>query len=540
MKKNSFMEGAMIATIGIVLCKVLGLVYVVPFYNIIGTKGGALYSYAYSIYSIFLSLSMCGIPIAISKLISEYDELNFQYTKQKVYKIASTIIRLIGIAAFVLLFITAPLIANVIIGGVEGGNTVSEITIAIRIVSLALLVVPQLSIVRGYFQGHKFITSTSISEVIEQSLRVAVIIIGSYVSVKILDLPIEYAVYVAILGATLGAVFSLVYLKIKYKNIPIKTSKKMEVEEKISTKKILKQIICYALPFVLIDLLKSAYGMVDSLTVVKTMVNLGYDTASAETALGVMATWGTKLNMIVISISLGLTVSLVPNIAGSAAKKDYKDINDKINQSIMLLLYTTLPMAFGISFLATPVWVIFYGYNLLSIKLFQMFILQVVFFGLYTTIINLAQSMNETKIALGSLFGSFIAKVLLNIPMMYLCKYIRIEAYFGPTITNALVEFITFIIVLYKLKKKHNFDYKHVTKNLPKILISIFVMIIVLNLVNMVRIPNQTRFMALINIIIYASIGSSIYIFTTHKLGLIEDVFKENKIQKIIKKIIKK
>ena len=53
MKKNTFLEGAMIATIGIILCKIIGLVYVIPFYAIIGTQGGALYSYAYSIYAIF-------------------------------------------------------------------------------------------------------------------------------------------------------------------------------------------------------------------------------------------------------------------------------------------------------------------------------------------------------------------------------------------------------------------------------------------------------------------------------------------------------
>ena len=438
MKKNNFIEGAMIATIGIILCKILGLIYVIPFYNIIGTKGGALYSYAYSIYSIFLSLSICGIPTAISKVVSEYDELGYQSTKEKIYRIASQLINLIGIISFVILVVFAPSIANVIIGDIEGGNSVEEVTIAIRLVSLALLVVPKLSILRGYLQGHKFITPTSIAEIIEQFVRVAVIIIGSFITVKVFDLPIEYAVYIAILGASIGALVSLIYLKIKSKKLNNqKISKVMQEEKKFTTKYLLKQIIFYALPFVIIDLLKSAYGIVDSLTVVRTMVNLGYDTSTAETALGVMATWGTKLNMIIVSISLGLTVSLVPNIAGSAAKKDFKDINDKINQSIKILLYITLPMAFGISFLATSVWVVFYEYNLLSIKLFQVFILQVVFFSLYTTIINLAQSMNETKISLGSLIGSFIAKACLNIPVMYLLKSIGVEAYFGPTITNA-------------------------------------------------------------------------------------------------------
>lgn len=541
MKKNNFIEGAMIATIGIILCKILGLIYVIPFYNIIGTKGGALYSYAYSIYSIFLSLSICGIPTAISKVVSEYDELGYQSTKEKIYRIASQLINLIGIISFVILVVFAPSIANVIIGDIEGGNSVEEVTIAIRLVSLALLVVPKLSILRGYLQGHKFITPTSIAEIIEQFVRVAVIIIGSFITVKVFDLPIEYAVYIAILGASIGALVSLIYLKIKSKKLNNqKISKVMQEEKKFTTKYLLKQIIFYALPFVIIDLLKSAYGIVDSLTVVRTMVNLGYDTSTAETALGVMATWGTKLNMIIVSISLGLTVSLVPNIAGSAAKKDFKDINDKINQSIKILLYITLPMAFGISFLATSVWVVFYEYNLLSIKLFQVFILQVVFFSLYTTIINLAQSMNETKISLGSLIGSFIAKACLNIPVMYLLKSIGVEAYFGPTITNAVVEFSTFMIVLLLLKKKYKFNYHDTVKCLPKIIISITVMLIILNVMNLfIKIPNSSRLFAILNILIYASIGSIVYFFLTKKMNLIREIFGDNIVDKLVKRFKK-
>ena len=115
-------------------------------------------------------------------------------------------------------------------------------------------------------------------------------------------------------------------------------------------------------------------------------------------------------------------------------------------------------MAFGISFLATPVWVIFYGYSELSILIFRIFILQVVCFSLYTTVINVAQSMSETKIALGTLVVSFLAKAGLNIPMMYLFKYMGLEAYYAPSFTNALVEFSAFVAILLLLSKKYKFN----------------------------------------------------------------------------------
>ena len=72
MKKNSFIQGTVVASISIIITKILGALYVIPFYKIIGVSGGALYSYAYTIYNLFLNISTAGIPIAISMIISEY------------------------------------------------------------------------------------------------------------------------------------------------------------------------------------------------------------------------------------------------------------------------------------------------------------------------------------------------------------------------------------------------------------------------------------------------------------------------------------
>lgn len=184
MKKNSFLEGAMITTIGIIICKIIGLLYVIPFKNIIGEQGGALYGYAYSIYAIFLSLSSSGIPVAMSKVISEYNSLEYYHTKERAYKIGSYIITGIGIISFLILLIFAPQVANLILGDLEGGNTVQGVTLVIRIVSTALLIVPLLSVTKGYLQGHNFMTESSLSSVLEQLARVAVIILGSFAALK--------------------------------------------------------------------------------------------------------------------------------------------------------------------------------------------------------------------------------------------------------------------------------------------------------------------------------------------------------------------
>lgn len=538
MKKNNFLQGAMVATISIVICKILGLIYVIPFYNIIGTKGGALYSYAYSIYSIFLSLSTCGIPVAVSKLVSEYNALGNYTLKEKIYKMSSTIMTLVGLVSFLLMFIFAEYIAYMFIGTIKGGNTLEEVATAVRVISIALLIVPQLSVLRGYLQGHKMITPTSISSVLEQIIRVTIIIFGSYMSVKIFNLPINCAVYIAILAATLSALGAYIYLKIKIR----KNKNELNVEDdknvKYSRKTMLKKIVLYALPFVVIDFIKSLYGIVDSVTVVKTMVNLGYSAELAETAFGVIATWGTKLNMIIISVSMGMTISLVPNIASAFIKKKNDEVNKRINQALSLIIFTTLPMAFGISFLAKPVWVVFYGYNAISIDIFRIFIIQVIFYGLYTIIINISQTMNNTKLSLSALVISFLLKAGLNIPIMYLLKNIGMEAYYGPTITNAIVESITFIVVLLILKAKYKFNYKNVFNVIIKSLFSVAIMMIVLMLISLIfKISSITRFMSIIYIIIYTIIGAIVYFFIAFKTGLLKQVLGTNNIFQFIRNI---
>lgn len=538
MKKNTFIEGAFISTFSILICKIIGLLYVIPFYSLIGNKGGALYSYAYSIYAIFLSLSTCGIPLAISKNISEYNELGYHKAKNDVYKIGKYVILGLGLLSCLILLIFAPNIAYLIIGNVEGGNTIEDVSTAIRIVSLSLLIVPSLSVTRGYLNGHKMILPTSISEVLEQVVRVLVIVVGSFLTIKVFNLPTNVAVYIAVAGAGIGALVALIYLKLKLKRNKDAIVNESENEPEYRKKDILKKIVLYALPFVVIDLIRSAYGMVDSFTVVKTMVNLGYDVSVAETTIGVLSTWATKLNMIVASVALGFVTSLIPNIAGSAAKKDLKDVNNKINESYKTLLFVVLPMTIGLSFLAQPVWVAFYGYNSLSIGIFKYYILQAIIFCVYTIALNLAQSMNQSKISLGSLLVSFLLKVVLNIPMMKLFVMMGIEAYYAPIITNILVQGSITLFIMLALKHKFKFDYKDTTKAILKMILTLTIMVLILSGLSLIiPLTVTSRLKAILTIIPYILVGAVIYIGMSYKIGLLNDIFGAKKIKTIINKV---
>ena len=544
MKKNGFLEGAMIATIGIVLCKIIGLFYVIPFYAIIGTQGGALYSYAYSIYAIFLSLSISGIPVAMSKVISEYNALGYHHTKERAFKMGTYLITGLGVFFFFVLIIFAPIIADTILGSAIGGNTKEGITLVIRIVATALLIVPIESVTQGYLQGQKFIGISSVANVIEQLARVTIIIVGSFTALKVFHLSLETAVGIAVFAATLGCLAAYFYLFIKIRKNRQKLKRDMSpclAERRISNRSILKKIVFYALPFVLIDVLNSAYGMVDTLTVVNTMSKLGYSTAVAEKAIGVLTTWGTKLNTIVASIALGVSTSLIPNIASANVKKDFKDLNRKVNQSLQALIITTLPMVSGLVFLATPVWVIFYGYDTMSIDIFKWFIIPSITFSFFTILIDIMQTLNESKITLGTLFGSFLAKSIINIPLMILFVKIGIEAFYAPIFSTFITQGVSSLFLLLKLKQRYHVHYFNTFRMGIKTLFCVGIMILLLGMLAFfIPVTVTTRLQAILITILYSVLGIIIYFICTLKSGLLYEVFGRETIKNIFNNFLYK
>lgn len=544
MKKNSFIEGALIATIGIVVCKIIGLIYVIPFYAMIGTQGGTLYGYAYSIYAVFLNLSSVGIPVAMSKVVSEYVALGYYYTKEKAYKIGSIIIIGLGLFFFLILMFFAPQLAHSIIGDMQGGNTIESVSFVIRVVATALLIVPIFSVTKGYLQGHHRMTTPSISNIIEQLVRVFVLLAGSFLTLKVFHLSIETAVGISVFAATIGALAGYFYLISKMKKSKAELKRKespTREEAKITTKEITKKIILYAIPFIVIDLVNSAYSMVDTFTVVRTMTNLGYSASVAETTYGVVSTWAMKLTMIVIAMASGLSISLIPNITSLFVKKEKKELSKKINLALMALLMVSLPMTIGLYFLGRPSWIVFYGYDELSILIFRMYIWQALTFSFYTILIDILQSLNDTKLTFLTLLSSFLGKLLLNIPLMNLCKNIGIGAYYGPVFASLIPQIIAIIVLLFLLHKKYDISYKESLPTFIKIILSAAIMFMTLLIVNLfIPIDSVKRMDAIVELIIFSSIGVVVYFLCIIKSGVLESILGKNFFKNIIKKLLHK
>ena len=533
--KNNFIQGAFISTLGIVVSKILGIVYVIPFHAIVKEQGGALYGYAYTIYSLFLALSSAGIPLAISKIISEYQTLGYYNAKERAFKIGKQLSIVLGLIAFIILFIFAPEVAHLILGDLKGGNTIEQVTYVIRVISTAILVVPILSIYRGYLEGHKYLTPSSISNVIEQVVRVTLIILGSYLSMKVFHLSLE---------TTAGALISYFYLlDITHKSKKELQEKPLKIKEpKITNKAIVKKIFIYALPFIMIDIFKSMYDFIDMSTVVKTIGDMSnYSTKDAESIMSVISTWGSKFNMIISSVSTGIIVSLIPTLTASFVVGNQEDINKKVNQTFQILLLFTMPMTVGLSMLAKPVWMIFYGPSKFGAPVFSYFIYVSLFMSLYTTAVTIIQTLKDYKTVFISLFVGATLKLLLNVSLMNSFNKMGLPPFYGNISATIIGYLVSLIICLYVLHKRYKINYEVTVKEIFNITCATVIMGLVLFLLRFV-IPevSSNRLVNLPIIVVYTLVGAIIYFIVIYKSKTLHTIFGENNLKKITNKLFKK
>lgn len=540
MKKNSFIEGTIFASLSFLIIKFLGAIYVIPFYAIVGELGGALYSYAYTIYSLIINICTIGIPHAISKIISEYNTLEMYEAKERTFKIGNKIMVVLSTVLFLLMFIFAKQTAYIFIGDIDStGNSIEDVVLVIRSISFCLLIVPYLAVKRGYLQGQKFITVSTTGEVIEQVVRVAFILVGSYLAINVFHAKTSIGVAIAVFGAFVAGLAAYIYLDVKIRknkkefNMPSKNQK-----DKVSDKTILKKIVSFSIPLMIVSITTDLYNMTDLSLIIRGLGYLGYSGKVAETIGSVMATWASKICLIVNAITFGLTINIIPHMSSSYVKKDYKAINNQFIKSIAMVIVIGLPMSIGISLLANEVYYIFYGaseYGGIILRLLPYSIM----LGNINMVVNTTlQSLDKFKTIYISTFTGLITNALLDIPLMILCDKIGIYPYYGAIISTMIGTSLSLTISLRKLKKDMNFEYKELLNIMKKAILPLASMIIVVLILEHFISPLfTTRITSIITCLICAVVGAIIYGVISYKNNLLYSSLGEEYVDQILRKI---
>lgn len=540
MKKHSFMESTIIATVSLVLVKILGMIYVIPFCAIVGTEGSILYAYAYNIYGLFLDISTAGIPNALGKLVNEFRTLGREEAKIRTYNIGKKLLGVIAIIAFILMFSLAPQIAGFILKDITGGSSIEDVALVIRCISFSLLIFPFLSVIRGFFQGHKYIHITSFSQVIEQFARVAFILAGSYIALKWLKLDITKVVGVAVFSAFIGGLCALIYIynKLHKNKEEFNLDAEFPVKDSITDKEIIKKILAYAIPTVIISVSFSIYNSVDMVLILRTMNFLGFEALEVEFISTAISTWAAKISIIMTSIGAGLVSGLGPAVVEAYTLKKYGDVNRTFNRTMSLTIFVTVPMCVGISLLSTPIWSVFYGYNKIGASILAFSIFASLFSNLFAIGNYTLQSINKFKTVYISSLVGLVVNTILDVPLMLLFNKIGLPSYWGATFATIIGLLLTLIIVMSVLKKEFKFKYQEILSVIKKTIIPLLVMIIVVILLkSIISINFVNRFACIIYIAIISIIGALVYFVTSYKIGLMNQVLGDDFINKIKTKI---
>ncbi len=537
LKKNSFIEGAVITYGAIVITKILGALYNIPFYEIIGNRGSVIYSFAFSIYALFLDISTSGIPIAISIVISEYASKGMYKTKEKAYSLGLKIVVAVSILAFLILQIFAVQMARFFIKDMTDGVSINEVAVAIRTVSVCLLVVPFLSMKRGYLQGHKCLSASSTSQVIEQIVRIVFVLAGASLVIYVFKLSVTVGVCVALFGACVGASAALIYLIIKSRKS--KELFQCEVEEEAeSTKKILKKIFTYCLSIVLVSVSVSLYNIVDMKLLLVGLKEIGYNDSYTQQITSIASTWVPKICMIVSALSMGLTNSIAPHMAESFAQGKMDEVKFKLNQGIGIILVVSVPMAVGISIFSEPVYRIFYGFHDFGSNILAWAIFLNVISSIVAVVSMSMQSIDMGKhVVIFTLVG-IVVNACMDLPFIYLFNYIGIEAYLGATAASILGEVVTLTLLLVAFYKKHKLGFTPAFKILGKITVPVIAMAVVLIFLVIVwPIPLAVRGLLIPQLLVFGVAGAAVYGVLAYLFGAITDVMDKNTLKGILRKL---
>lgn len=534
MRKNGFVEGAVISYAAIVITKILGALYNIPFYNIIGERGSVIYSFAYSIYTLFLDVSTSGIPIAISIVISEYAARQMYHTKQRAYTLGLRVVTGISLLAFLFLQIFAQPVAGYYIGDMTDGVTVQEVAAAIRAISVCLLIVPFLSMRRGYLQGHKCVAVSSASQVTEQLVRIFIVLAGAYLTIHVFNLGVTAGVCVSLLGAAVGALVAYIQLKHREKDSKELFFIDAPLEAKMdSDKTILKKLLTYCSVITIVSIASGVYNLVDMKLLLVGLKKLSYSDESAQLIAGLASTWVPKICMIVTALAMGMTNSIAPHVAESYASGDLKKVNFNLNQAISTIIAVATPIASGMIIFAKPVFNIFYGENPYGSNMLRWALVLNVFVSAVSVISMAMQSMNMGKAVCIVTVVGIAANTVLDLPFIYLFDYLGIPAYLGATAASIVGEVLTLVLLLAILKKKHKFHYSPSIKVLGKTILSVSVMVVVVLLLCYLWKLNSSGLIMYVQLVLYAGAGALVFLLISLKSGLLTDVLGQNNIDRI-------
>ena len=343
-KKNSFFGGAAILTAGIIIVKLIGALYKIPLGNILSDAGFADFNTAYNIYSLLIVISTGGLPVALSKMVSEANAQGRINQVNQVYRLAFVAFCVLGTLSFLVMAVFPRQLAGLM------NNTRSYWSILA--LAPAVFFICPLSALRGYFQGHSLMTPTAVSQIIEALCKLAIgLALSSFIVGK--DMDESLAAAGAILGVSVGVMLAMVYMFWCYRGH--QAHQKPGRDDPDGSREVLSTLVRLAVPITIGASIVSVTNIFDNSILMGRLQDALHMTEDdAATLFGIYNKTMTLYNL-PASFMVPLTASVIPAVSAARAVRNYRQgalISETTLRTTALL---ALPAGVGLFVLGEPI-----------------------------------------------------------------------------------------------------------------------------------------------------------------------------------------
>ena len=507
----------------------MGAIYVIPWAAWLGAdylNANTLYSAGYQPYALFLAIGTAGFPSAIAKQMAYYHSKKQYRFADQLFKASMIVMSLMGLVTATALFFVAPALA-------AATPTIDHAaaTLVIRSLVPPLVILPVMSLLRGYFQGYNNMVPTAVSQILEQIARVFYMLAATYAVMKLFNGAATTAVIHSTFAAFIGAAVSLVYLIFVYlRRLPmikalIETD---QSREEFDLMKTLRIMLIDSVPFILVGSGIIIAQNIDTYTFGQIM---GYTSSLLRSEIaelyGVLSLDVNKLIMIIISLAIGISLSSLPAITKRFAEQDKEGTGDLIQHVILLFSFVMLPAAVGMASIPTEVYQLFYangshsGPGLLVTASYMSIIL-----GLYTILSTILQAMNFRRLSIWHLLIGLVVKVVLQFPLVALFQAQ------GTFLSTGLAFLVSSLLMWRTIHKSVPLRYNEMTPKLVKMLVGTALMGVSTSIwaqvLNGLMGP-VGRGMTFVKVILVVLVGVFVYMTVMALFGLLPILFGSRK-----------
>lgn len=513
---RKMVTGSAWMTAGSITSRILGALYVIPWVTWMGVysdQANAAYAKGYNIYQYFIILASAGIPSAISQMVADYNGRGQYLTSKRLYRSAMYVAMITGIFFMSVMYFGAGILA-------QGDANVVPV---IRALAWAILIIPAMSISRGYLQGYNWMAPSAISQFIEQLLRVGYMLGATYFVMKIGSgnwvSATAQSTFAAFIGA-IGACLVLLVAELRERREIDELVKTSHGDQDISTLKLIGQIIYRAIPFIIIESGISLFLLIDQYTFPVIMHMTGtYTKLQVNTLYALFAFNTNKIYMIIVSLGTALAATAIPLLASARAKNNLAEIQHQIEKGLLLFYFVMIPASLGLSAVAQPVYTAFYRYSAAGTAVMSFAAFMSIPYGVYTVAAAMMQGISENKKMMTYLGIGIIIKFILQYP------FVKWFTGLGPLLSTAVAMLIVIGMVYGTFHRRYGVHFSEMTKPTNQIIIASLIMYVIVRVVMWgigLFISPYGRYTAFFSLVPGVAIGGIVFAYLVLKLGVAE------------------